>query len=597
MTKKSELSKATQKRLLIEKIVEDCRIVIANYQANWRPQNKEWQTIEGCAYLRLSTEDQVTIEKGSLEQQVNIAISEAEIRSQAEQVNYKITEFFIEPGLTGRNDDRPEFKRMSYEIKKKMFRFVVIKEISRIARDATIWESFFRLCTNNECEIVIRSFPFNPNDPSQLFQLRILSAFAQYESEQTSKRVKESNFSAMINSGKFNSTHPVLGLDQRKVGSERKVGFYTPNREELKTVEWIMRTFIKLGSFQKTLEECNAKGILNKHGEKFKKHSLHTLLTNKKYVGLWQVNVDNKDKNQKKLMPYEKYEEVELPHGCVVERKLWDEVQQTIEKVSSDKIKNTKVTKIYLLSGLLKNKDGEPLSGRSGVGQHNKERYHYYGGPGVRNIGAKVLEDEAFKIVKDIISKNTRLKDAIKRRISDLNSRNDLLKSESQKIKDKISFLNDEKSSLKKSLIQITKGATEKEIKEIRDEFMRNIAEKNHEIQALEQNLKNIGESIEQGEKDGFDWEHVTESAEKIQRLIAENDPVSLRTAYQKLFKEIIVGELDDNGNRPLQFVLRGDDLFDSVNRAAHSSVGIKMAQEEGLEPPTKRLTAACSTN
>ena len=68
-------------------------------------------------------------------------------------------------------------------------------------------------------------------------------------------------------------------------------------------------------------------------------------------------------------------------------------------------------------------------------------------------------------------------------------------------------------------------------------------------------------------------------------------------TAYQKLFKEIIVGELDDKGNRPLQFVLRGDDLFDSVNRAANSSVGIKMAQEEGLEPPTKRLTAACSTN
>nr|BFD65123.1 recombinase family protein [Bdellovibrio sp. HAGR004] len=591
MTKKSEISKALKKRILIEKIVEDCRKAISKYHASWRPQNEDWPTLEGCAYLRLSTEDQVTIEKGSLEQQVNIAISEAEIRSQAGHVNYKITEFFIEPGLTGRDDDRPEFKRMSYEIKREKFKFVVIKEISRIARDATIWETFFRLCTTSECEIVIRSFPFNPNDPGQLFQLRILSAFAQYESEQTSKRVKESNFSAMVNSGKFNSTHPVLGLDQLKVGDELKVGFYTPNADELKTVEWLMRTFVKFGSFQKTLEESHSKGILNKHGEPFKKHSLHTLLTNKKYIGLWEVNRDNKDKNQKKLMPYEKYEEVELPHGCVVDKKLWAEVQKTIGKVSSDKIKNTKVTKIYLLSGLLKNKDGKALSGRSGVGQHNKERYHYYGGPGVRNMRADSLEQEAFKIVKDIVDKNARLKEAVKRRISDLNSRNDLLKNEAQKIKDKISSLNDEKDSLKKSLIQITKGATEQEIKEIRDEFMRNISEKNSEIETLEQNFKNIGESLKQGESDGFDWSYVAENAEKIQRLIAENDPVSLRTAYQKLFKEIIVGDLDDKGNRPLQFVLRGDDLFDPVNPADYSSVGKELAQKELVKTPNQART------
>lgn len=597
MTKKSKVSKAHQKRILIEKIVEDCRKVIAKYHANWKPQNEVWPTLEGCAYLRLSTEDQVTIEKGSLEQQVNIAISEAEIRSQSEHANYKITEFFIEPGLTGRNDDRPEFKRMSYEIKKRKLKFVVIKEISRIARDAEIWETFFKFCTANECEIVIRSFPFNPNDPGQLFQLRILSAFAQYESDQTSKRVRESNFSAMISSGKFNSTHPVLGLDQLKIGDELKVGFYTANADELKTVEWVMRTFVKLGSFQKTLEECNSKGILNKHGEPFKKHSLHTLLTNKKYVGLWRVNIDNKDKNQKKLMPYEKYEEVELPHGCVVDKKLWDEVQKAIIKISGDKLKNTKVTKIYLLSGLLKNKDGKSLSGRSGVGQHNKERYHYYGGPAVKNIPAQLLEEEAFKIVKDIVSKNARLKDAVKRRISDLNSRNDLLKSETQKIRDKIAILNDEKVDLKKTLTKITMDATEEEIKEIREEFMRNIAEKNAELETLEQNLKNIGESLKQGEKDEFDWEYVAAGAEKIQKLIAENDPVSLRTAYQKLFKEVIVGDLDDRGNRPLEFVLKGDDLFDPVNPAAHSSVGKKMAQAEGLEPPTKRLTAACSTN
>ncbi len=217
---------AKAQKIQVERIIEDCRVIAQEHIKNWRPTDPKWDVVEGCAYLRLSTDHQVAVEKGSLEQQIYIAINEAENRSNADKINYRIRYFFIEPGLTGRNDDRPEFNAMRVSIKKQTYKFVIFKEIARIARDATIWKDFFKLCIQSECEVIIRGLPINPNDPTSLLQLDILAAFAEYESNQISKRTRESNFSAITTSGKFNSTHQVLGLDQQVVNGEPRVVFY-----------------------------------------------------------------------------------------------------------------------------------------------------------------------------------------------------------------------------------------------------------------------------------------------------------------------------------------------------------------------------------
>ena len=92
---------------LVLKVVADCRGLAADHIRNWQPVNETWQTIEGAVYLRLSDDTQVAVERGSLEQQIHIAISEAQYRSEQEKVNYRITEFYIEPGITGTHGNRP----------------------------------------------------------------------------------------------------------------------------------------------------------------------------------------------------------------------------------------------------------------------------------------------------------------------------------------------------------------------------------------------------------------------------------------------------------------------------------------------------------
>ena len=132
--------KLSQKELkqVVNDIVSKCKKIANDYIVHWQPVNADWPIVNGCAYLRLSTDEQVAVEKGSLEQQVNIAISEATIRSGSDRVNYKISRFFIEPGITGRTDRRPEFELMKLDIKNERHKFVVIKEVARIAKPCGI---------------------------------------------------------------------------------------------------------------------------------------------------------------------------------------------------------------------------------------------------------------------------------------------------------------------------------------------------------------------------------------------------------------------------------------------------------------------------
>ena len=170
---------------LVLKVVADCKKLADNYVKNWKPVNKKWPTIEGAVYLRLSDDTQVAVERGSLEQQIHIAISEAQYRSEQEKINYHITEFYIEPGITGTHDNRPEFIRLQQNIRIQAHKFIIFKEISRLIRDLEIWKRFFKLCQNYDCEICIRGLPFNPNDPVSILQLDQIAAYAEFESRTT----------------------------------------------------------------------------------------------------------------------------------------------------------------------------------------------------------------------------------------------------------------------------------------------------------------------------------------------------------------------------------------------------------------------------
>ncbi|MGZ3781537.1 MAG: recombinase family protein [Pseudobdellovibrionaceae bacterium] len=579
----------SERKKQVTQIVEECRQIALDYIKKWTPQNPQWETIEGCAYLRLSTEDQVRVEKGSLEQQIHIAVHEVQVRSQADATNYRITKFFIEPGITGRHDNRPEFSTMKQEIDRGKYKFVVFKELARIAREVTIWKEFFRLCNKKSTQIFIRNFPINPNDPTQILQLDILAAFAEYESNQTSRRVRESNFSAMVTSGKFNCTKPTLGLDQMTVNGEPKAGFYVPNTQELETVKWIMEKFVLYGSYQRLLEEIDRLGVKNKGEKNFNRSTLQKLLTNRRYIGKWELNTKNRENKAKKLMPYERYVEVSLPHGSVIDLDLWDRVQHTVQRISGSKTKNTKIKKVFLLSGILKlQSDGSSFHGTGATGRVGRKNYYFNSKHKIR-LSAEDIENEAKKTVAQIIRSSKPFQEAITQKSLATETLKQFLDSQSRKISAELVAINGRKQAAARRFDLLSKDATENDLALYRDEYKSEIERIKLEFEEHQRAQTNLDLQRERLSTNEIAISELINRAENTQTRIEAQDPVALKNAYRELFEAVYVNLSPSEGSAVLNFVLRGHQSA-AITLEENGSVVEKMVGSEGLEPPIRRL-------
>jgi DNA invertase Pin-like site-specific DNA recombinase len=593
----SKYLNSKDKRVLVAQAKEKCLIMAANYFKDWKPFNKTWPTREGAAYLRLSTEDQVLVKDGSLLQQVHIVMEEAKQRSEQDKVNYRVTKIYIDAGISGQKEDRPEFLMMWGQIKKERQSFVIIKELARIARDSALFKNFFQSCIEVGCEIMIRGFPINPNDPTSLFQLDVMAAVAQYEANVAEKRVRENVYSAMVNSGKFNSTHKIFGLDQLVINGEPQVGLYVPNKDELKTWQWIAGQFVKYESYQKTLHACEKRGIKNKCGRPFKKSALTTLLTNPRITGRWELNIENKARDQAKLMPYERYQIVDLPHGCLVDMNLWNRVQGVVEKLRGNKSKATRITRVYPLSGILKYEDGTAFNGSGGQGRGGNRFYYYQNIKNRFRIPVDKVEDEAKKIVAQVLRQSPELFKAIEQRTKKLTSSFDLLKGQLLNIEAEIEQARKEREALDKRLDFLLEGLRIDDAREFKESYLKKSGEIDKKLSELMMAKDTLIVQRRDFDEDQFNIKDLVKQAERVLTIMHERDPVTLKAAYRALFTSIMVSKMDENGLRKLTFNIRSDSEFrDFGNRAATVGFDEKMAQEEGFEPPTKRLTAACST-
>lgn len=527
----------------------------------------------------------------ALEQQINLAFEDVARRSQDDQVNYKIVEVFIDAGISGQTDDRPELQRLQALIRRQKFSFVAMKDMSRIFRHAVLFSLFFEECNKAGCEVMFKGFPINPKDPNDVLRLRFHAAMAEYEARNTSKRVRENVYSAMLYNGKFNSTHKVLGLDQLIVGGNAMVGLYQPNPDELKLVTWIMETFVKVGSYQVTLAEIEKRGIKNKNGRPFKEHSLFTLLTNQKYIGKWELNPENKDKDTRKLMPYDQYRIVDLPHGCVVDLKLWKRVQETVKKLKGNKAKNTRLQRVYPLSGLIRYIDGSAFGGSGNWGKTQRSNYYMNAKNNIR-LPAEALELEARKIVTEILKQSPKLREAIIERTKSIRSSLDLLQGQLQQLDARMSKLQNDRIALDRRLDFLLSTSDSTQAETFRQEYVESV----NRIKAETEECTLQRSVIERGkielQEDELDSQSLIARAEKIQAIIQERDPVALKNAYKALFEVIEVGELDKNGRRQLRFKIKGSEDFALVgNRAAQFGIDQIMAQMEGVDgPPSKSL-------
>ena len=186
---------------------------------------------------------------------------------------------------------------------------------------------------------------------------------------------------------------------QSKMSGVNTLASISPTKEELQQVEWLMNCFLNVDRYKVLLDLCKSRGIKSKRGKDFNKNNIRSLLNNTRYIGKWYRNKHNAGKRQSRLMPYERYTEVKLDHGCVIDESLWQRVQDKIKELDESRTQATK--RCYPLSGLLYFAEGSNFTGSVAWGQTRRSTY-YQNKTNKLMIRTEIFESEAEKVLHKI---------------------------------------------------------------------------------------------------------------------------------------------------------------------------------------------------
>jgi DNA invertase Pin-like site-specific DNA recombinase len=357
-------------------------------------------TLIGLSYGRVSTDAQYLNQDGtrkddsSPEAQRARCLKHLTVLENKKSKKCKIIEHISDEGFSGKNVNRPGYQKMWDLVSSSSINFIIAPELSRLNRSVVDFLEFISHCESHEVEVHVIGLDLDTSSPMGRVIVIVLMALAQFEREMTGLRVKENALARLLGDGKINGSAEILGLDK---DPDRK-GHFGRNEDELKVVEKLLKLFLKFSSKKKLLGAAQDMGLKGKKGKELTRHILDTVLRNVRwrYRGLWYVNLENQHVDPELLPEPERFLEVELPHGSLIDIKLLDAVEEKLADTHKKNKQSGSDNFIYLLSHVLYYEDGTKFSGQAGKGR----AYRYYFN---KENNIRIRHDEIDKIVvKDI---------------------------------------------------------------------------------------------------------------------------------------------------------------------------------------------------
>lgn len=307
-------------------------------------QKESSDVMKIAAYCRVSTEKEAQID--SLEKQIEF------FNEFTKKNGYELYKLYADEGISGKQiKHRKQFQQMMIDAKAKKFDKVVVKDVSRFARNTVDLLQSVRELKSYGVQVDFLNNGEVMEGGSE-FILTILGAMAQQESANMSKRVK---FGKDITAKKGRVPNLVFGYD--KIPDER----YTLkiNEEEVKIVKEIFESYVYKGiGTTKIAWNLNDRGIRTKKTKsKWVQTSIVRMLKNPIYTG----RVTNKKSEvtdfitgTRKELPEEEWIVVERPEMRIISDELFNRAQELLEQRSNEfKLNNKREKTEYVFSTLI----------------------------------------------------------------------------------------------------------------------------------------------------------------------------------------------------------------------------------------------------
>lgn len=227
--------------------------------------------MKAVAYCRVSTSKEEQLD--SMESQQNFFME------YAKRNGYDLVKIYADEGKSGTKlKNRTELLKLLKDAATGSFEVVLIKDISRLARNTVDFLTSIRKLKALNIRVIFVNYDQTSSDSSE-FMLTMLSAIAQEESANTSKRVR---FGKLQNARKGRVPNLVYGYD-------KTAGDYFHlkiNETEALVVKRIFQLYTEKGlGAGRIAAILNQEGIKTKRGCKFTQNGICRILSNEIYTG------------------------------------------------------------------------------------------------------------------------------------------------------------------------------------------------------------------------------------------------------------------------------------------------------------------------
>ena len=300
-----------------------------------------------AAYCRVSTDkaDQLN----SLEAQKQF------FSEYTQRTGDNLVRLYADEGISGTKiKNRKEFLRMMADAEHGLFDMVVVKDISRFARNTVdLLQNVRKLkALGIETQFLTANMTSMGNSE---FVLTIFGALAQEESANTSKRVK---FGKKMNAEKGRVPNIVYGYD-KTIGDYFNLAI---NEEEAAVIRQIYKWYIEEGyGAAKIANMLNAKGIRTKRNCQWSQNATCRILTNELYTGKiinGKQEVADFLTGQRTEKDETEWMVTERPELRIIEPEMYEKAQEILEcRSKTFKLTKERQSNKYLFSTLIKCKE------------------------------------------------------------------------------------------------------------------------------------------------------------------------------------------------------------------------------------------------
>lgn len=319
--------------------------------------------MKAAAYTRYSTDHQTS---SSIEYQMR------KIDEYCKNNGIEIVSRYADEAYSGTNTDRPAFLQLCEDAKKHKFDTVVIYDISRGSRDVSDWFSFRKRMAI--LGIRILSVEDNIGDimnPSDYLTELITVGLGQHH-VLTSRQKSMDSIATKAKTGQFLGGTPNLGYDIVE-------GKYVINPTEAAVVRNIFSMYANGKSYNEILDTIGT--VYGKRGRPLGKNSLHYILKNERYIGVYTWC-----KRHVKIMgkwaggiPNKNAVRIEGAIPAIIDMKTWERVQKRMSDRKHRAVNKSK--REYLLSGLIECANcGATYVGHTSTNSKGYETRYYYCG-------------------------------------------------------------------------------------------------------------------------------------------------------------------------------------------------------------------------